>query len=160
MEKRDEFLKLDDSALSSYCELEFIKGTGNGGQKRNKTSTAVRVKLKAFNLVTYDCSERSQHRNRSQALAKLRHLLAMTVREFPATPPERLDCALNHPDYPIFLAHLIDVATEQHWDNKSTASVLGITPTRLLKLFARDPALWIRVNTERHALGLGSLRQP
>ena len=69
MENRDDFLKLDDSALSACCELEFFKGSGNGGQKRNKTSSAVRVHLKAFDLSASDCTERSQHRNRANALA-------------------------------------------------------------------------------------------
>ena len=58
MENRDDFLKLDDSALSACCELEFFKGSGNGGQKWNKTSSAVRVRLNAFDLSASDCTER------------------------------------------------------------------------------------------------------
>ena len=34
LENRDEILKMDDASLSRLCELEFFKGTGNGGQKR------------------------------------------------------------------------------------------------------------------------------
>ena len=68
MENRDEILKLDDSALSACCELEFFKGTGNGGQKRNKTSSAARVRLPEFGVAAEDCTERSQHRNRAAAL--------------------------------------------------------------------------------------------
>ena len=36
LENRDEILKSDDETLSRLCELEFFKGSGNGGQKRNK----------------------------------------------------------------------------------------------------------------------------
>ena len=61
MENRDEILKLDDSALSACCELEFFKGTGNGGQKRNKTSSTARVRLAAFGVVAEDCTERSRN---------------------------------------------------------------------------------------------------
>ena len=160
MENRDDFLKLDDSALSACCELEFFKGSGNGGQKRNKTSSAVRVRLNAFDLSASDCTERSQHRNRANALAKLRHLLALTVRETPAEPPERMECALNHPAYPLFLAHLLDVAAEQGGELKPAAARLGVTPTALAKLFARDPALWTHVNAARAAAGLPALRRP
>ncbi|NMD85344.1 peptide chain release factor-like protein [Victivallis vadensis] len=160
MENRDDFLKLDDSALSACCELGFFKGSGNGGQKRNKTSSAVRVYLKAFDLSASDCTERSQHRNRANALAKLRHSLALTVRETPAEPPERMECALNHPAYPLFLAHLLDVAAEQGWELKPAAARLGVTPTALVKLFARDPALWTHVNAARTAAGLPALRRP
>ena len=52
MENRDDFLKLDDSALSACCELEFFKGSGNGGQKRNKTSSAVRVHPVSYTHLT------------------------------------------------------------------------------------------------------------
>ena len=34
--ERDEILKLDDAALSRIVKLEFARGSGNGGQKRNK----------------------------------------------------------------------------------------------------------------------------
>ena len=160
MENRDDFLKMDDAALSACCELEFFKGTGNGGQKRNKTSSAVRVRLPGCGVAAEDCSERSQHRNRANALAKLRHSLALTVRETPAEPPERMECALNHPSYPLFLAHLLDVAAEQGWELKPAAAQLGVTPTALVKLFARDPALWTHVNAARTAAGLPALRRP
>ena len=80
MENRDEILKLDDSALSACCELEFFKGTGNGGQKRNKTSSAARVRLPEFGVAAEDCTERSQHRNRAAALRKLPPSITPTTR--------------------------------------------------------------------------------
>lgn len=97
MENRDEILKLDDSALSACCELEFFKGTGNGGQKRNKTSSAARVRLPAFGVVAEDCTERSQHRNRAAALRKLRLALAYRIRQSPAEPPERSNAPSTTP---------------------------------------------------------------
>ena len=42
---RDQLLTLDDAGLSALCRISFGYGTGPGGQKRNKTSTAVRVEL-------------------------------------------------------------------------------------------------------------------
>ena len=160
MENRDEFLKLTDSELSEKCELEFFKGSGNGGQKRNKTSSAVRVTLKAFNLAVTDCTERSQHRNRAKALAKLRHALALQVRVTPAVPPEQTRCALTHPGYALYLAHLLDVAAEEQWQLKPTAARLGVTPSALVKLYARDPALWTHVKAARTAAGLPPLLHP
>ena len=66
--ERDAILTLDDMALSRLVKLEFTRGSGNGGQKRNKTSTAVRVVLPEYGVEASDCTERSQHRNRAAAL--------------------------------------------------------------------------------------------
>ena len=110
LENRDEILKMDDAELSRLCELEFFKGTGNGGQKRNKISSAARVRLAGTAYTAADCTERSQHRNRAAALAKLRIAVAFGERETPAQPPERFECALGHAGYPLWLAHILDVA--------------------------------------------------
>ena len=87
-------------------------------------------------------------------------LLGRAIATVPAEPPERMECALNHPAYPLFLAHLLDVAAEQGWELKPAAARLGVTPTALAKLFARDPALWTHVNAARAAAGLPALRRP
>ena len=104
---RDEILVLDDAALSRIVKLEFARGSGNGGQKRNKTSTAVRVVLEEYGVAASDCSERSQHRNRAAALKKLRMALALRERR-PPQPPPRVRCALESPEYPLFAARLLD----------------------------------------------------
>ncbi len=51
---RDQVLSLDDAALSALCRISFGYGTGPGGQKRNKTSTAVRVELPETDFVATD----------------------------------------------------------------------------------------------------------
>mgnify|MGYP000857756395 FL=1 len=160
LENRDEILKSDDETLSHVCELEFFKGSGNGGQKRNKTSSAARVRLIGTAYVASDCSERSQHRNRAAALAKLRIALAYGERNAPATPPERFECALEHPEYPLWLAHVLDVAEEAKWDLKTAAQVLGCSPSALVKKFARDPELWQFANQARVKRELPPLRRP
>jgi len=158
LENRDEILKMDDASLSRLCELEFFKGTGNGGQKRNKTSSAARVILTGTSYSASDCTERSQHRNRASALAKLRLAVACGERLSPALPPERPECSLEHADYPLWLAHLLDVAADEHWELKPVAEKLGCSPSALVKKLARDPALWQLANAERTRLGLPPLR--
>lgn len=155
---RDELFGLSDEALSAVCRLEFIKATGNGGQKRNKSSSAVRVVLDELGLAAADCTERSQHRNRANALKKLRMEAALKLRVFPAVPPERIDCALTHPDYPQTAARFLDCLEECNYDHRAAAEMMQCTVSALLKKLHRDPVLWQKVNQERTARGLFALR--
>lgn len=156
--ERDQLLQTGDEELSKLCRLEFCRGSGNGGQKRNKTSSAARVVLLADErFAAEDCTDRSQHINRSRALWKLRRLIAFEVRIFPAIAPERPSCALTHADYPLTLARFLDVLEEENFDHKSSALRCGVSTTAFLKLLRRDDELWTRINTAREARGLYKL---
>lgn len=156
---RDRVLALDDEALAAECTLDFFKASGNGGQKRNKTSSAVRVRHKLTGLVASDSTERQQLRNRHLALAKLKMVIALEYRLLPAEPPLRMECALEHTDYPLWCAHLIDVLDENEWELKNAAAFLGRSTTSLLKLIARDPLLWQFANREREKRNKTLLRK-
>ena len=160
MMKRDDILRLDDAQLSACCKLEFYKDSGPGGQKRNKASSAARVTLSEFGISATDCTERSQVRNRANALHKLRITLALTVRETPAVPPERLECSLSHADYPLYLAHLLDVYSGSAWDFRIAAAALGISPTAFVKKLYKDPVVWQMVIKELTSRDLPLLRPP
>lgn len=53
-------------------EWNYVRGSGAGGQARNKTSNCVMLKYKPTGLVIRCESERSQHYNKISALATLR----------------------------------------------------------------------------------------
>lgn len=53
-------------------EIKTTKGSGPGGQNRNKTETAVQMTHKPTGLTVYCCSERSQIQNKTFALEELR----------------------------------------------------------------------------------------
>ena len=158
MENRDGILQLDDPSLVKLCDLEFTKGTGNGGQKRNKTSSAVRLQLRGTEFRAEDCSERSQHRNRAIALRKLRMLVALNVRNSPPQPLPRKDCSLDHDDYPLYMARLLDWLACEGGDHRPAAEKLGFSATALAKKIARDPQLLTAVNQLRQLSGLPPLR--
>ena len=160
MMTRDDILRLDDAGLSAVCELEFFKGTGPGGQKRNKTSSAVRASLPAWSVTATDCTERSQTRNRANALRKLRLELAMTHRVVPAQAPERTACALTSADYPLWLARVLDIFEERAFAPREAAAQLGVSSSSLIKTFYRDPVLWQRLQKELSRRGLPLLKTP
>src|SRR4029078_12248424 len=62
--------KKADSKLGDV-EIETYKGTGPGGQHRNKTETCVRVTHRESGLVALACSEKSQATNKERALEVL-----------------------------------------------------------------------------------------
>ena len=40
---REDYLALDDARLLAQCQVHTYRASGPGGQKRNKTSSAVRL---------------------------------------------------------------------------------------------------------------------
>lgn len=158
--ERDRLLALGDAELSARCDFEFIKGTGNGGQHRNKTASAVRVRLRGADFSAYDCGGRSQHRNRAAALYKLRLELALRCRNDPPVPPGRLRCAVAHADYPLWCARLLDALAAAGWELKIAAAALGLSTSALNKLLHRDPELLVKVNLERGKRQLPPLCHP
>lgn len=59
------------SVTASDCEWSYTKGTGAGGQKRNKTSSAVHCTHKASGAAGYSEASRSQLDNKRDAFAKM-----------------------------------------------------------------------------------------
>lgn len=74
----EEELAIPDSDL----DWETTRGSGAGGQNRQKNETAVRVRHVPTGTVAYCCDERSQHRNKARALEVLRaRLYAKNIQE-------------------------------------------------------------------------------
>lgn len=59
------------SVTKNDCEWSYTKGTGAGGQKRNKTSSAVHCMHRASGAHGYSESSRSQLDNRQDAFRKM-----------------------------------------------------------------------------------------
>src|SRR5881227_3994911 len=72
---------LSDQELLGQCALDTYRASGPGGQKRNKTSSAVRLRHPPSGLLVIAEESRSQHENRARALRRLRQALFLKVRE-------------------------------------------------------------------------------
>ena len=56
-------------------EFSFFKSSGPGGQKKNKTESAVRLRHLPTGIEVIATQSRSQHRNRAMALEELERRL-------------------------------------------------------------------------------------
>ncbi len=141
MPNRDDFLQLDDTALLAHCRTDVFKGSGNGGQKRNKCSTAVRLVCTELGVEASDCSERSQMMNRRNALKKLRMNIALQCRSSELIRPSRMDVSISNPEYFLWAARVAD-AVAAYGGLAGAGDFLGVSASKLEKLLRRDPALW------------------
>ena len=63
--------KLLFSVTAKDCDWSYTKGTGAGGQKRNKTSSAVHCHHRPSGAHGYSEASRSQHDNKRDAFVKM-----------------------------------------------------------------------------------------
>lgn len=61
-----------DEDLLSQCDVDTYRGSGPGGQHRNKTESAVRLRHIPSGIIVIASESRSQHQNREMALKRLR----------------------------------------------------------------------------------------
>lgn len=59
------------SVTASDCSFEYIRGSGKGGQKRNKTSSKVRCKHEPSGAIGVSDDTRSQHKNKEIAFRRM-----------------------------------------------------------------------------------------
>lgn len=78
---------LDDEAILAACEVELYRGSGPGGQHRNKTESAVRLRHRDTGIVVSATERRSQSQNLGVAIERMR--AALQARFAPPPPPRR-----------------------------------------------------------------------
>lgn len=80
----------DDEALLAQCRVETFRSGGPGGQHQNVTESGVRLVHLPTGVRATSREERSQHRNRSLALRRLREKLEELTREEKPRIPTRV----------------------------------------------------------------------
>lgn len=170
----DEYLMLDDAALIAQCEVDCYRSRGPGGQKKNKTSSAVRLRHQPTGLAVTAGEERSQHVNKRRAIRRLRAAIALNVRTAidldSYTPSESLASCLtaNGPlsvgrrdrrYYPV-VSEILDILAACDARVREASQHVGVSTASLVSFIQRDPKLWGRVNQLRAAAGVRPLRLP
>jgi len=155
---RNRWLTLNDQQLFALCRADVYQARGPGGQKRNRTYSAIRLYHKPSGIEVNAAESRSQHTNRNLALRRLRKQVAMFIRGPALDPPESWKLNPRNPQYPFLLAFLFDNLYDGEFHISDTAAEIGLSTGQLVKVMARDPEVWQRVNREREKRGMTSLR--
>jgi len=73
-------LNFTDEQLLKECEIHTYRASGPGGQKKNKTSSAVRLHHRPTGIIIRAVESRSQYENKSKAIKRLRTAIAIKFR--------------------------------------------------------------------------------
>jgi hypothetical protein len=161
---------LNDDALLAECRWDYYRGSGPGGQKRNKTSSAVRLVHEPTKTSVTATESRSLAENKLYALRRLRLKIATDIREAidlaHFEPPDwfiairhdrRIEASHRHPQYAAAGGLMLDLLTALAGNPAAVAVNLGVTTTALVKFLEGEPSLWTAANQIRHAMGLAPL---
>ncbi len=161
---------LDEEALRAQCDERRTKGSGPGGQHRNKVETKVVLTHRPTGVVGQAGERRSQPENRHVAVRRLRLALAVGVRTpgAAAAAPSplwrsrcrggRIACNPEHADFPALLAEALDVLADADHDPRRAGAILGCTPTQLVRLLGDHPHALAALNAARVAKGMHPVR--
>lgn len=170
---------LTDAQLLAQCEVDTYRASGPGGQKRNKTSSAVRLRHPPSGLIVIAEESRSQHENRARALRRLRQAFFLKIRD-DLGPAAQVAAALpGHPDFTLFRNHggrlqlgrkdlrfwpavgvVLDVLQARQGRVSEAAELLGISTANLVDFLLVDPKVWEQANHLRIRCGLKPLKSP
>jgi hypothetical protein len=174
---RRSWAELTDSQLLAQCAVDTYRASGPGGQKRNKTSSAVRLRHTPSGLLVIAEESRSQHENKAKALVRLRQALYLELRE---PVPEQARCPgglADHPDWqaahqdqrivirgvkdPRFwpaVGLVLDVLVAAESRVSDAAEWLGVTTGQLVDLLQLEEKVWQQANQIRARFGQKPLR--
>lgn len=164
---RDGLLGLADPALLAQCQVDRLRGSGPGGQKRNKTESSIRLRHGATGLFALAGESRSQHENKARALRRLRERIAFDLREpvdlddyrVPAAlaalieqePVRKSEKWLRSPEYLRAVGHLIDLYQAVGCSLPEVAKRLALTGGRLDRVARADDRLMRKLGELRNA---------
>ena len=161
---------LNDDALLAQCREDHYRGSGPGGQKRNKTSNGVRLVHTPTGVLVTATESRSLAENRLWALRRLRIKLATDLREpvdlVGFQPPDwfasvrhgtRLELCHRHPLYAATAGLMLDLLAALNGNPAAVAVNLGVSTTAVIKLLEAEAPFWAAANRIRGELGLTPL---
>lgn len=162
---------LTEPQLLAQCAVDTYRASGPGGQKRNKTSSAVRLRHLPTGLLVIAEESRSQHENKAKALRRLYQALVLQLRDplaADALTPESVAARPDHPGAfdlspknPRFwpaVGLVLDVLVAVEARVSDAAGLLGTSTGHLVDFLQADPKVWQEANRLRAVAGQKPLR--
>jgi hypothetical protein len=160
---------LSDAQLIAECDVDTYRGPGPGGQKRNKTDSAVRLRHRPTGMIVVAGESRSQAGNKTRAVKRLREALALRIRHevTNATPDAiklcidksgRLNVGRRDARYLPAASALLDLLTAHEGSVGDVARRLGLTTGNVSKFLTGDEDVMTEANRIRALFGLKPLR--
>ena len=137
----------DDATLLAECDVDTYRASGPGGQKRNKTESAVRLRHRPTGIIVIAEESRSQAENRVRGLKRMREALALRLRQ-----------PLSEEGAPA-AASVLDVLVLLRGSVADTAARLSVTTGNLSSFLTGDDDLMTEANRIRAGFGLKALRR-
>jgi hypothetical protein len=163
------FRFLSDEQLLGQCRVDHYRGSGPGGQKRNKTSNGVRLAHLPTGILATATESRSLKENNLHCLRRLRIKIAAEIREpvdvirfdvpdwFLSIRHERkIDASHRHEFYSATAGLILDLLTI-NGNPAAVAANVGVSTTAIIKFVEGETAWWAAANKIRADLGLGAL---
>ena len=153
--------------LRKETDIKHTRGSGPGGQHRNRVATEVQLHHRATGIHAAAGERRSQAANMKVAWFRLRKKLALEHRgplahnapepkDYQASnlwrgrvQQKKIRVNIEHEDFPTLLAEVLDLLLAWDLDEKATSEALGITRSQLVR-FVGEPLLRsLRTNQKR-----------
>ena len=153
--------------LLSQCQVTRTRGSGPGGQHRNKVETAIVVKHEPSGAVGQASEKRSQQANKEVAIARLRVNLALAIRTERTTNSDRwksrthqgkLQVNAKHFDYAAILAEAMDFVWQHQFDVAATAKRVDTSTSQLIKFLKTCPTAFEAINRQRQQRDMRPLK--
>lgn len=163
---RSTWTSLTPDQLLAQCDVDTYRASGPGGQKRNKTSSAVRLRHSPSGLIVIAEESRSQHENKAKALRRLQRELFLELRDAPpadwlahpdfATARDaegRLRLSAKDPRFWPTVGVVLDAMNAVEAQVSTVAELLGVSTANLIDFLQTDPKVWQEANRLRMVFG-------
>ncbi len=157
-EMRNSWLMLADDKFARDCSFHAFRAGGPGGQKQNKTSSAVRLVHNPTGISAEAAESRSRNENLAKAIKKLKLNIACEIRNTFKLLHFQMKINPSNPVYSLWMAEILDALEICEFRVSDAAEKLGISTGQLVKILEKEPLLWQKTNQKRISRNLPPLK--